>query len=1492
MKFQISTLLCVFALVVFANSTQALSPRDYTFQLSPATRELTQQSVRGVFQDSRGFIWVLTQEGLHRYDGYAVTRFRASNRDPKSISHQSTTDIVEDKSGYLWISTAGGGLNKFNPANNTFSAIQAAQQPSSDRPLSNNIYSMFKDAKGYIWLAYEAGVGFSRYSPSTGRFNHFPPEPSARHTRAVSFAETKDGAIWILVDGIGLLQLDESRNLKNVIPVSPDTGNAISTTRFSHLMASKDGALWISSLDAGITKYEPHSGEFQQFTNHSDDRKAISDNSVYMSIEDQSNNVWVATRSGVSVWEPETETFTWINSSNSNIPDDQVFSIYQSKAGIVWIGTFNGLAYGTRSLFARIDSISGPGSDSINAFAEDRNGVMWIGTNSGIHTFDPKSAPSDHYRPAPNINEKLSSLLVMSLLVEEDAIWIGTLDSGLNRYDMESGEVEIFRKRVSVENSLKADGITSILRTSDGELLVGTYGGGLSVLSARSGIFATYKVDPKVPTSISSNNVIAIFEDSSGDVWVGTENGLNLFNRSAGNFTVFKSTFRNPESLSSNMTWALHEDNKGRLWIGTQSGGLNVWSPEDRRDRLNRFTQYLENIDLPSADIYAITSDEDGHIWMSHNRGISRFSIEDESTENFDISDGLQGTEFNHGAVFRSQSANLYFGGNNGFNIIDPQDLRKNIYLPPIQITEFRILNEEILFDEPVSENRTIELDHDFRYASFTFASLDYTNPASNLYRYKLDGFDDEWIELGNQRSVSFTSLPAGDYEFLLQGSNSDGVWNPKTLAFHLNVSPAPWLSPMAYFFYVVAVLGAIAAIVAQQRAKSALAIARQRELENKVQERTIDLEEARNTAERANRAKTDFLATVTHEIRTPLHGIIGMTELLQHTRLNEEQKKYTVAAHSSGESLLELINSILDLSKIEAEKIDLENISFDLVKILDEVSYIQSEAASRKNINIYYYIDPAIPDCIIGDPTKIKQIVTNLFSNAIKFTSEGSVTLKASWVTKTKSSLSSNQLVIEVADTGIGIETDAKDRLFEAFTQADASTTRKYGGTGLGLAISKNFVDLMRGTISVDSTLGAGTVFTVTIPLESDPNSDKVADINQTSSLTLFSDNERLIDSSVGHAQRARKIVHSCRTKTEAMIQAENTSAIVIDVDALPSRTELMEFLSAPSLRKKFLLCSFRFDTEPYRSLLDGVITKPISTTALIDFTEKETGLVPNLSQAVSAGTVELTRKANVLIAEDLETNQKIAKAVFEMYGCTVVVANNGQEAFEKFKQSRYDAIFMDCQMPIMDGYEATSLIRQHENRHNLSRTPVVALTAGNSSDEMRRGLAAGMDQYLTKPFKMDEIRLALVTHGINVPSAPATSSDSNDNADTSESPYQTIKTLNMEAIGNIFAVEKQTGGGLLDKLVDGYREQMTEKLETLASAAKQADVKMLYSSAHAIKSMSSNIGAEKVRLISAGIEKNAKVGIVTNVARDIADLELANNDFLTAISELLNTD
>ena len=1486
MKTSIHAIIYLALIVLGSNTAQALSPRDYTLQLSPATRDLTQQSIRNVFQDSRGFIWILTQEGLHRYDGYSVTRYRASNQDPYSISHQSTTDIVEDSEGFLWVATAGGGLNRYDPATHKFTSLQSSEISNKLEPLSNNIYTLFKDKEGFVWLGYETGAGFSRFSPNDQTFEHFPPDISAKQTRAVSFAETSNGNLWILIDGLGILQLDNDRNFSKVINIPSHDGAPTSINRFSHLLAASDGNLWISSLDTGLTRYNPNTGNFSHFRSDSERSSTISDNTVYMTIEDQSKNIWVATRSGVSVWEPATKTFTWINASNSNIPDNQVFSIYQSSAGIIWIGTFNGLAYGTKSLFARIDSELGAPGDSINSFAQDDSGLIWIGSNSGIYTYDPNTDSTGHYKPAIEINNLISSQRVMSLLVESGTLWVGTLDSGLNRVGLTAGEVEVFKKRVSIPKSLKANGITSIVRTSDGELLVGTYGGGLSILDEKTGDFFTYMHDSEDLTTISSNNVIAILQDSNSDVWIGTENGLNLFERETGTFSTFTSDLKNPDSLSSNLPWALHEANSGTLWIGTQSGGLNAWKKNNRAQRKNKFVQYLEDIDLPSADIYAITTEDNGNVWMSHNRGLTRFSPRDNSTENYDLSDGLQGTEFNHGAVFRDSSSRLYFGGNNGFNIIDPKNLTKNVYQPPLQITEFRILNEEVVFDVPVSEKKEIWLDYNFRYASFTFASLDYTNPTSNLYRYMLDGFDKEWIELGNSRSVSFTSLPAGKYEFRLQGSNSDGVWNPQTLSFSLMVKPAPWFSPIAYIVYAIATLAIIAAIADKQRARTLQTIARQRELEQKVNERTVDLEEARNAAERANRAKSDFLATVTHEIRTPLHGIIGMTELLQHTSLSDQQKKYADAAHSSGESLLDLINSILDLSKIEANRVEVEETEFDLIKILDEICYIQSEAATRKSVCIYYEVDENMPQRLIGDPTKIRQVVTNLFSNAIKFTDEGSITLNANW-TVSPQDKTQGTLSIEVRDTGIGIEESAKERLFQAFTQADASTTRRYGGTGLGLAISKNFVDIMSGELQLESSLGVGTTFRIKLPL-GDATFESKHNVGLYSiPVTFFAKNPKTIKASLGHIRRNCVNVSTCTDENEALTRENPQGTILIDVDNFDTEQDLVNFLSLSKSKHKILLSSFIFDAEPFKNYVDGVVTKPLTTIGLKQSLFANQIKSKSLASTEPADRADAVPRPRVLIAEDLETNQKIATAIFELFGCVVTVADNGLDAVEKFEKSEFEAIFMDCQMPVMDGYEATCRIRQHEELTDRKRTPIIALTASNSADEMRRGLSAGMDQYLTKPFKMDEIKLALEKHGVQLKKQDQHSKIIDLQPKLSESVASEHENLviNTRALESIFEVERQTGSTVLHKLLEGYERQMSEKIEDLRNSLLKSDNKAIYSAAHAIKSMSSNMGAEQVRLISSHLEKSAKNNEIVPLDGEVEELEVANQEFLAAI-------
>ncbi|MDO8862574.1 two-component regulator propeller domain-containing protein [Haliea sp. E1-2-M8] len=1482
------------SIVLLSEKSLALSPKDYTFQLSPATRELTQQSVRTIYQDSRGFIWLLTQEGLHKYDGYTVTRFRASNRDPNSISHESTTGIAEDSEGYIWISTAGGGLNKYDPTNHTFKAIKAGELPSHRHPLSNEIYTLFLDSQGDLWLGYDIGTGFSRFSPATQTFEHFPPDQNSVATRAVSFSESSDGVIWALIDGLGLLRINQNEESIETIRVPSATDSSRPLTRLSHIMTASDGSVWISSLDSGIVRFSTKTEKFEYFDTSSPEGKSVSDQTVYMTMEDRSNNIWVATRSGVSVWEPASQTFTWLNSSNSNIPDNQILSVFQSRSGIIWVGTYNGLAYGTRSLFKRVDSILGPPNDSINAFAQDNDEIVWVGSNTGLYTYDPHNTTEDHYFPQNALNDRISSLQVMSLLIEDSILWVGTLNSGLNRVDLETGDTKVYRRRISDPTSISANGITSITRTKTGLMLIGTYGGGLNIYDETADSFSHFRWDPNDKESISSNNVVAITEDSNGEVWIGTENGLNFFDHVNGTFRRFISETSNPESLSSNLAWAIHEDIRGNLWIGTQSGGVNKWSNSDKKNKINRFSQYQENIDLPSADVYGITSDSNSDIWLSHNRGLSRISRKNGTAEHFDLTDGLQGSEFNHGAVLRDKQSRLFFGGNNGFNVIEPENIERNVYLPPVQITEYRLLNEEVFFDVPYDQVQEISLPYNFRYASFTFASLDYTNPSSNQYRYMLERFDDSWIELGNSRSVSFTSLPAGSYVFKLQGSNSDGIWSDNGVAFELNVTPAPWLSKQAYFAYAIFALSIVYLITMNQRAKSQQAIKRQRELELKVQERTVDLEEARNLAERANRSKSDFLATVTHEIRTPMHGMIGMTELLLHTKLSDQQQKFANAAHASGQALLQLINSILDFSKIEAERVEVENIDFDLIQLLDDVCYLQSEPASRKSLDFLYVIEGPLPGKVISDPTKLRQIVINLTSNAIKFTEKGFIRVTVDWQNDAVN-CNSGSISITVEDTGIGMDEAAREGMFEAFTQADASTTRKYGGTGLGLAISKRFVDLLSGEILVDSEVHVGTKIKINVPVRVSTNARTCADWGNHNIVVLAA--QDTTTEAITSQLKVAGIGFSTTTDwREAMNCAQPYTAILIDSDYFDSINETNSFIRSCPTQKIILLCPLRKDTSGLDRSILHVITKPLTSSVLLQHLQ-ELFDIDHIRSGNKVQTQHPMRdiKPSVLVAEDLETNQKIIGEILQMYGCNITISGNGLEALELAKRQQFDIIFMDCQMPIMDGYQATANIREYEKTENRSKTPIIALTAGNTSEEKQRGLSAGMNRYLTKPFKIGDIREVLETYSLFKPAAetslgPSYSSVSA-SSQTTTKDFAKSEIFNLNSIENIKAVERQTGNPILLKLLIGFEEQMNGKIVELAEAEMTRDAELASTVAHAIKSMSANLGAEKVRLISAEVEKKSRRGDLTDLDSKIEDIELAYKEFLQHAEELTQT-
>ncbi|CAN0531888.1 unnamed protein product, partial [Laminaria digitata] len=431
---------------------------------------------------------------------------------------------------------------------------------------------------------------------------------------------------------------------------------------------------------------------------------------------------------------------------------------------------------------------------STNAFGETSDGSIWIGTDDALGKLD-----QDH-KAIQIINEStipaISSPAVMSLLGEGNTLWIGTFSGGLNKLDTTTNKIKTFKHSRFDNTTIGANGVTSIMRSSSGILYVGTYGGGLSALSSDESKFRRYIYEPNNEKSLSNNNVLALFEDSLGFIWVGTENGLNrLRSAELGEFDRYYTERGNTDSISSDMVWSFYEDSQQNLWLGTKGGGLNKWGKLARTEGVEKFDHYSENISLPSSNIYGIQSDTEGNLWISHNRGVTRLEPDSREARQFGVRDGLQDTEFNMGASFKSTGGQIYFGGNLGFNVIDPSGLDDQESPPQVSISEIRVMNERRSFEVPYDQLQRIELTHNDKIFSVEFFAADYSAPSLLQYAYKLDGINENWVVSNDARQASFTTLPPGSYQLHLAAASPGGSWNWDGKSIDVHVSPPIWRS-------------------------------------------------------------------------------------------------------------------------------------------------------------------------------------------------------------------------------------------------------------------------------------------------------------------------------------------------------------------------------------------------------------------------------------------------------------------------------------------------------------------------------------------------------------------------------------------------------------------------------------------------------------------------------------------------------------------------
>ncbi len=829
--------------------------RNINFSTVSIEEGLSQSSVYSIVQDSIGFMWFGTENGLNRYDGYSFRVFKDDPQDPPHLTNSFIWCVYEDRRGVLWIGTKGG-LNRWNPDSQSFTHFNHDDSIPTSLS-SDDVRVIYEDSRGTLWIGTDGGLNLlDRESIRFTGIHHNPSNPnslSSDHIRAIY--EDRQGVVWVGTYDRGLNRYDRDSGIFKHYLADPDAKGSLSNNKVWSVMGDRNGFLWIGTQD-GLNRLDPETDTFKVYRHDDSDPTSLSENQVRVITEDNQGVLWIGTEDGLNEWDPSTDSFLRYKQSEESAPgslsDDHILSLYGSRTGLLWVGTrMGGLNKwnAATGYFAHYQSDpqnpSSLSSKYVTSFVEDKDGSLWVGTfGAGLDHLDRKSGKIRNYRREDSDPRSLSGDRVMALLVDRsNRLWVATFNDGLNLFERSTKTFTHFLPDPENGNTLSGDRVTSLLEDDEGVLWIGTYGHGLNRMASPGGPIVHYSNDPRNPTSLSRDIVMCLHQDSEGILWVGTEGGgLDRFDPASGTFAHYRHDPEDPKSLSSNNVTSIYEDSRGTLWIATYGDGLNRWERSDREAHIGYFKRYRERDGLPDLAIYGILEDDSGYIWLSTNRGISKLDPQKEVFKNYDKSHGLQDHEFNIGAYYKNPGGEMFFGGINGFNAFHPSAIRDNPNVPPLVLTGFYKFNRLVDLGKPISLLDEIELTYEDNFISFEFAALDYTAPHKNRYAVKLEGFDQNWIDLGEMHRATYTNLDGGNYVFRVRGANNDGVWNEEGVSLKLTVSPPPWKSWWANILYVVALTCVGFAFVRAQQRKLKREAEYRRKLEQDVEARTVEL--------------------------------------------------------------------------------------------------------------------------------------------------------------------------------------------------------------------------------------------------------------------------------------------------------------------------------------------------------------------------------------------------------------------------------------------------------------------------------------------------------------------------------------------------------------------------------------------------------------------------------------------------------------------------
>ncbi|MCK8495764.1 ATP-binding protein [Spirosoma sp. RP8] len=1090
------------------------SPDQFRFEHITIDRGLSHSDAMCVTQDKEGFVWIGTNKGINRYDGYSLKTYNLPVDTQRGVSSNRVRSLHVDQRGTLWAGVERAGLFWYDVRTDRFTSIQTKSTNAGFGPLldklgQTNVHAVVSDKRGRLWVATQRDGVFMFQFDRDGtlqavRSVRLTGSPNKEPTIS-KLALDERGTLWIGTLGYGLWRFRwtdaQNKTPLQAVPVPTVEGpniRALHIDRRNDLWVGTDDRVYWTASSALRSAVGP---TFQSLH-----RPFAGVESLFL---DSFYRLWVGTHYGLllldggavaqsqpPVDERKLLTFLPSDADSYSINSVRVHDIREDQFHNLWLATSAGGLNQIRlrakpfgQLRQAITGTTTPATNYINAICKDEAANrLWIGTRNGLTCYDQSTGTYQNYLNRPGLGT-VNGIDVSALFLASDrTLWIGTRYGGLYTMDVRRGTSPQRLSDVKPGPDWRGISTESITGDRSGTVWIASFNNGMHQLNRHGHYLRHYDGKNGI---LPTHQLTALLYDSTRNVlWVSTRDAGLLKLRPQPDSLHLVSQFthdpRNPNSLLVNYTWPLLNDGRGNLWIGTIGGGLHRLSTDAHgRERIDRYQQQI-----PETDIESLLTDGAGNIWIG-GAGLYKFVPQTRQLLHFDISDGLQSNSFKVGAAFQSSDGTLYFGGTNGITFFQPRQIQQNPYRPIAQITGLHVLNQlvtvgdtlngRVLLTKPLTQKPRIELNASENDFSVEFVGLNYANPQKQQYVYQLEGYTNGWVRPApGQRMATFANLPAGDYVFRVNASNDDGIWSAQPAVMRITILPPWWRTWWAYLLGISAITGALWFYRRTELAQQAL--------QNKLALEQYKAEQEKEVTD----SRLRFFTNVSHELRTPLTLILGpMDELAASTNITVTQvRERILLMHQQTRKLLDLVNQLLDFRKAETGHITLRASREDIIPFLSEIFLIFKLKAEELDLDYTLQL-PAENIALYVDRSKLEIMLTNLLSNAFKYTPAGGrIQVTVARIGSPdrpavfqNTVLQDNYLQITVRDWGVGMPSDQVDKIFDPYYQASQTDTLRVTGTGLGLSLVKQFTEAHQGSVAVQSSPGAGTTFTLRLP-------------------------------------------------------------------------------------------------------------------------------------------------------------------------------------------------------------------------------------------------------------------------------------------------------------------------------------------------------------------------------------------------------------------------